>query len=396
MVRTPLRAVVGLAAVAGLAVLPGCSSIPTATWQGAGSKPSATAPALAITAPANGAANVPTSTEVTFKGAAPNVATVALADASGAPVPGAMRSDGSAWLPAQQLKYGARYTATVTAKAGDRSDVSKVSFTTMNQPGNVVHVTTPLSDDQVYGVGLPLVLRFDQTVPDDQRANVQRRLFVTSTPAQEGAWNWFSGDEVHYRPKTYWQEGTKLSVRVATGGLPMGGNRYGAGDVSLRTSIGEKILMTVDNATKSLTVSQRDQVVKQIPVALGKPSHPTSSGNQVVMTKAQSELFVSTEPGDSYRTTVYWTQRLTAGGEYLHAAPWSVGDQGVRNVSHGCTNMSTDNAVWLFGVTHVGDPVVVQGTEHHLDWGNGWTDWDKPWDEYVKGGAVPYVPAGRR
>ena len=40
--------------------------------------------------------------------------------------------------------------------------------------------------------------------------------------------------------------------------------------------------------------------------------------------------------------------RLTYSGEFLHAAPWSVGSQGYANVSHGCTGMSTANAQWLY------------------------------------------------
>src|SRR3546814_4973900 len=39
-----------------------------------------------------------------------------------------------------------------------------------------------------------------------------------------------------------------------------------------------------------------------------------------------------------------WAMRLTYSGEFIHAAPWSVGSQGSANVSHGCTGMSTENA----------------------------------------------------
>ena len=46
-------------------------------------------------------------------------------------------------------------------------------------------------------------------------------------PYHCGAWNWFDGTEVHFRPAEYWQEGTKLNLRIATGGLPMGGDAYG-------------------------------------------------------------------------------------------------------------------------------------------------------------------------
>jgi len=129
-------------------------------------------------------------------------------------------------------------------------------------------------------------------------------------------------------------------------------------------------------------------------VSLGKPSTPSSYGNMVVMIKNEWEWFDTTTfgiPPDSpggYRTKVFWPMRLTWGGEYIHAAPWSVDAQGRRNVSHGCVNMSTANAKWLWDLVHIGDPVVVKGTEHKLDWGNGWTDWDRPWEEYVKGSAL--------
>jgi hypothetical protein len=49
--------------------------------------------------------------------------------------------------------------------------------------------------------------------------------------------------------------------------------------------------------------------------------------------------------------------------------------------------MSTENAKWLYGITHIGDPVIVANTERKLQWGNGWTDWDRPWDQYAQGSA---------
>jgi lipoprotein-anchoring transpeptidase ErfK/SrfK len=378
--RFSVKTVAAIAMLGGLAVLAGCSTAGNAAWSGAGATPSASAPAVTISAPVDKATAVPTATELALRGPGAAAATVTLTDPSGTAVAGAMRADGTAWVPSTQLKYSTTYTAAV--------DGRKISFTTMDKPANVIRVSTSMSDGQVYGVGMPVVVTFAKAVPAAQRADVERRLFVTSDPPQVGSWNWFSGTEVHYRSKEYWQEGTKLSVRLATGGLSLGANAYGSKDVTIQATIGDKIVMTTDNATHTMTVTQHDQVIKRIPVSLGKPKNPSSSGNMVVMTKNQSELFVSTEPGDSYRETVYWTQRLTSSGQYIHAAPWSVGDQGKRNVSHGCTNMSTELAKWLYGITHVGDPVVVTGTERKLDWGNGWTDWDRSWDEYAKGSAL--------
>ena len=43
----------------------------------------------------------------------------------------------------------------------------------------------------------------------------------------------------------------------------------------------------------------------------------------------------------------------------MHSAPWSVDSQGHANVSHGCINLSPDNAAWYFNQVNVGDPVQV-------------------------------------
>jgi lipoprotein-anchoring transpeptidase ErfK/SrfK len=387
---TTARAVATIAMLGGLAALAACGDGGNAGWRNAdGTTPAAAGgPAgISVTAPANGATNVPTAAELALSTANAQ-AGVVVTDASGAAVEGTLRPDGATWVPATQLKYATTYNVTVTTPTAKTAATTKTSFTTMAKPAKTVSVSTPLSDGKVYGVAMPIVLTFGSDVPKEQRANVERRLLVVSEPAQEGSWNWFSAREVHYRPKEYWQEGTKLTVRAATGGLQLTANAYGAKDVTLHATIGERLEMVTEDSTHTLTVTKQGQVIKSIPISLGKASTPSSSGAMVVMDKNQQEEFTSTDPSDPYQETVYWTQRLTVSGQYLHAAPWSVDAQGKRNVSHGCTNMSTENAKWLYGITHIGDPVTVKGTPRKLDWGNGWTDWDRTWDEYVKGSAL--------
>ena len=384
--RTARTLMATVALVGGLAALSACSG--PASWHGAGDTAgsgggSGKEAAVAIAAPANGATDVPTSTEIGLANAKSG-STVTITDASGATVAGTMRPDGQTWLPATQLKYATQYTATV---GGD--EATKVTFTTMAKPDKTANVTVGMADGKTYGVAMPVVVRFGRDVAKDQRANIEKRLFVTSEPAQVGVWHWFSNNEVHYRPKEYWQSGTKISVRLATGGLPMGNNAYGNKDVTVSATIGRRLEMVTDDATHQMTVMQDGQVLKTIPVSLGKAKTPSSSGAMVVMDKNKSELFKSTDPSDPYEQTVYYTQRTTTGGEYIHAAPWSENDQGKRNVSHGCTNVSQANAIWLYDLTLIGDPYTVKGTPRKLQWGNGWTDWDKPWEEYVKGSALP-------
>ena len=334
-------------------------------------------------------------------------ATVSLVDDAGKAVAGAARADGSSWVPTAQLEYDKKYTVSVTAAKPDGTKgEAKATFTTMQKPANLVDVTSYIGDDQVVGVGMPVVITFGVRVPENQRAAIQRRLFVTSNPAQEGIWQWMTSDfhtpgtEVHYRPREYWKAGTKIDVRVATGGLPWGvADWYGSHDLTLKFSVGDAVLIDVDNATKKLTVTQNGQVARTMPASLGRPTFPSSSGTMVIFEKHESELFTSASidvpvgsPG-GYSTQVKWVMKLTTKGEYIHAAPWSVKDQGKRNVSHGCVNVSTENAMWLENLVAVGTPVTVRGTEVHVAWGNGITDWDRPWAEYVKGSAIPYQPA---
>jgi lipoprotein-anchoring transpeptidase ErfK/SrfK len=402
LARPAIRAAAATLAVALLVLMAGCGG-GKARWYGADGKPAAEpskppAVQIAVTTPTDGATNVPTAVEIAYTSdGASN--TVELADASGAKIEGALRPDKSAWVPSQQLKWSTQYTATITGTTADGKTATKsATFTTMAKPGNTTKASTVIGDGQVVGVAMPIIVSFSSDIPKDQRANVQKRLFVTTEPAQEGIWYWWNNKEVHYRSKEYWQSGTKLSVRAAIGGLPLGGNRYGAQDLTIKATVGSKIVMVADNANKQMTVTKDGQLLRTIPVSFGKASTPSDSGNFVIMIKNPKEWFDSASFGipntaaGGYRTEVYWTQRITWDGKYIHSAPWSEGDQGKRNVSHGCTNVSAANAEWLYKLTQIGDPVIIKGTEEHVAWQNGWTHWDRSWEEYVKGSAIPYTP----
>ena len=48
-----------------------------------------------------------------------------------------------------------------------------------------------------------------------------------------------------------------------------------------------------------------------------------------------------------YREVVYNASRISFSGIYVHAAPWSLGQQGNTDVSNGCLNVSDENALWF-------------------------------------------------
>ncbi|MGK5674499.1 Ig-like domain-containing protein [Micromonospora sp. URMC 106] len=365
-------------------------------WQNGGGQPAAPKAAATIVEPKADAKDVPASTGITFTTKDAQQTTVELKDSSGEAVEGKLGADGASWLPAGALEYGETYTATVTATGDDgRPATATSTFTTMAKPGKQVRISSFLGDDQVVGVGMPLIVKFSRAIPEDYRDDVQSRMTVTSTPAQEGIWHWVSPTEIRYRPKEFWQADSKVSYRVQAGGLPLGDGWYGRADLTVDIKVGPAVIMTVDNRTKRMTVTKNGSVIKTIPVSLGKKSTPSSSGTMVVIEKLRKTVFDTFEelgPEEGYRTKIDYAQRLTWGGEFIHAAPWSEGQQGSVNVSHGCVNVSMANGAWLFANTRVGDPITVKGTERKLQNGNGWTDWNMSWDEYVKGSALPYEP----
>ncbi|MFR9775954.1 Ig-like domain-containing protein [Micromonospora sp. MS34] len=349
--------------------------------------------------PADGAGRRPVSTEISAKiPGGGKVSEVVLTAANGKAVEGRPRRDGSSWVPSAPLKYDTRYTATVTGTGPDgRTYEGSSTFTTMAKPKSMIGSGLYLFSDRTYGVAMPVVAEFSPGIPKKDRAAVQKRMFVRTDPPQPGAWHWLAnGTQAYYRAPEYWQPGTTITVRLALAGIPLSNGRYGNVDRTAAAKIGRAFEMKVDNATKRMTVYENGALVRTMPVSLGKKSTPSSSGTMVVMEKKESTVFDTRDepdPDNQYVTEIDFAQRLTWGGEYIHAAPWSVGAQGNRNVSHGCVNVSTANAKWLFARTMIGDPVTVRGTERKLAPGNGWTAWSMSWPEFVAGSALP-VPDG--
>ncbi len=67
--------------------------------------------------------------------------------------------------------------------------------------------------------------------------------------------------------------------------------------------------------------------------------------------------------------------RIDNSGNFVHSAPWSVSDQGKRDVSHGCINISPDNAKWFYDNFGSGDPLVVKNSVGTYTQNDGAQDW---------------------
>src|SRR5690606_39167023 len=107
------------------------------------------------------------------------------------------------------------------------------------------------------------------------------------------------------------------------------------------------------------------QLVKKMPISMGSDKHPTPNGIYRTMEKHRDMYMDSSTYGvpvdseEGYRTYVEYATRMSWSGIFIHAAPWSVAQQGVTNVSHGCINVSTANGKWVFDNVGRGTPIVV-------------------------------------
>jgi lipoprotein-anchoring transpeptidase ErfK/SrfK len=271
------------------------------------------------------------------------------------------------------------------SSAPKRTGTASPQSATPVPSGSRIVSTVGWHDGGVYGVGMPVTVDFSAPLPDRAKVEVERRLSVRSDPPQPGGWRWYGDQEVIYRPKDLWRTGTKVTVSTALGGLPVAGG-YVDTDRVVTATIGRKMTFLISDAMKQMRVFQNGKLVKTFPVSLGSPETPSSSGNMLIMSREAEALWVYSADD---QLDVKYAERLTGDGEYIHAAPWSVADQGHDDVSHGCTNLSTDNAAWVYDNSMIGDPVTVSGTAKHVVPGNGWTVWDMSWTDYVKGSASP-------
>jgi lipoprotein-anchoring transpeptidase ErfK/SrfK len=300
------------------------------------------------------------------------------------------------WTPAQPLAYGTKYTLTATARnAGKKTAEARASFTTVTPRMKTTPSVGPL-DGTTVGVGMPIRVFFDQKVADANRAEVERHLAVTTSIPTDGSWHWMGASEVHFRPSTYWPAGTEVRLDADLYGVDLGNGVWGEKDRTVSFHVGNKHVSIADAGTHTLQVYDGDQLVQTFPMSAGSSANPTRNGDHVVLqsyrniTMDSSTFGLAVDAPGGYRSDVEYAVRISNNGEFVHAAPWSVGQQGHSNVSHGCINLSTQNAAWFYNWAQPGDVVTVKNsvgpTLSSTD--GDIYDWAIPWDEWKAGSAL--------
>ncbi|WP_128429251.1 L,D-transpeptidase [Streptomyces cyaneus] len=336
--------------------------------------------------------------EITAEDSDGRITDVTARDAAGRYVAGELSADGTRWHSTSPLAANARYTVRVSTEDEDGAPGRKVLTFDTSKPTTKKHLTVEFGPKAgTYGVGQPVTAELNQPVKDKkQRQIVERALKVDSTPAVEGTWHWVDDKELHYRPKEYWPTNATIRARSNLEGIKVSDRLWGGKVKPLTITIGDQVIAVTDAASHQLTLYRNGEEVRSIPVTTGKPGFETRNGVKVILGKEYfvrmrgTSIGIAEGSADSYDLPVYYATRVTWSGEYVHAAPWSVGSQGYANVSHGCTGMSTANAEWFFDNVREGDIVkVINSYGNTMEpFGNGFGDWNLDWKKWRGGSAL--------
>ena len=385
-----------VAAVAAVAlVVGGCTSGDRSEPAGpadAAAKDQAAAPVRVSVSPMDRATRVGLDARARVVADAGRLRTVRVTGTGGRKLPGTLDEDGRTWVSTGALAPATRYRVVADAvnDAGTPTR-ARTSFTTLRPRAELRAAIMPL-DGETVGVGLPIGVWFSQPVAD--RAAVERRLQVTSSKPVTGAWRWFADNEVHYRPKSYWPSGSRVTLRARLAGVDAGRGVWGVADRTIRFRIGERRVSIVDVRTHRMKVVSGGRTLRVLPVSTGRERYPTTNGVHFVLEKTPVKLMDSSTVGiprngpGGYYQRVAWSVRISNSGEFVHAAPWSTGSQGRANVSHGCVNLSTANAAWFYRLTRRGDVVEVRGSPKRPGSSFGVADWNMSWSRWLAGSAL--------
>jgi len=405
-----LRSLVAALAATGLLVLTGCSGS-SGHWQGSGGGGAPQAPVatgkITVT-PAMNSKNVAPADPIVVTATEGAKVTAVAVTAGSATISGTLSADGTTWTSTTALKFNTKYTVKVTgADSLGAAKTSTSTFTTV-KPAKTLSpslwtnaLIESVSSTATYGVGQPIIVHFNHSVPKADRAAIVAALHVESTPTVDGRWHWVSSTDVHYRGPDYWAPQSVITVTGNLYGVKLDDTTYGGKNVSTTLHIGDSHVAIADNKAHQMKVYINDKLVRTIPVSMGN-GHTIDGGNgnmidmstrngpHVVINKEPFHMMSSASYGLVDKNSPYYyapekvfdAVRISYTGEFVHLRTWTVGDIGVRNTSHGCINVGDGNAQYMYGLLIPGDIVTVVNSDPELELTDGLGDWTLPWSQW--------------
>ena len=371
----------------------------TATTRSAPSLSAHLAAAVTVS-PANGTTNVAPNASVFVTTNTGYLTSVQVTPLTGASLTGSFNVDDTEWRSTGALAGTTTYQIKALVRSSSGATGTETSRFTTLTPTALVGATLWPDSGLSVGVGQPIVLRFSQPIitPSSQQSVLAFLHLSMSSPVPVGAY-WFSPTELHLRPQNLWPTGEQIAFSSALGGWDAGSGEWGQGTNSVTFTIGDARISTANLSTDQMTVTDNGQLVATYPISAGRDQYPTMDGTHIVLDRESQVQMVSSSVGipvnspDGYNETVYWDVHISDSGEYVHAAPWSVGAQGNTNVSHGCINVSPANAEQFFGFSRVGDVInVVGGPRPPVPGDHGVMDWSTAWASFTPVVVSPLTP----
>jgi lipoprotein-anchoring transpeptidase ErfK/SrfK len=275
-------------------------------------------------------------------------------------------------------------SATAVGKSGD--PVTRTARFRTLTPEKTFSAQIIEGYEQTYGVGMPIILYFSRPIAN--RAAVERALQIRTSKPVVGSWHWDSRCNLaavclYFRPRRYWPAHTRVSFAAHLDGVEVAPGVFGHHTLTQRFQIGSPLTVLANTAEHYMNVYRNGKLFAHWPISTGKPGDETPNGTYLTIEKANPVEMV----GPGYDIEVPWSVRFTWSGDYLHDAYWSVGEQGFENVSHGCVNMSPENAETFYKMAVPGDPVKIVGSPRAGEWDHGWTMWFLSWRQWLRGSA---------
>ena len=381
-----LLAVVGLLATACHGGAPEANQLnPSAV----NSQPAAAVSKILKISPASGTKNADPAGGITVTAVdGGTVTSVAVKTTGDTPVTGALNAGKTAWHSTYALPTGQSYTVTATGTDSSGHAVSQTSSFTTLTPSNAFHTEIYEGAGATYGVGMPIMLTFDH--PITNKAAVERALTLTTSNPVIGAWYWDGDEQLDFRPRDYWPANTTVSFSSHLDGVEGAPGVYGVHDLTQTFNIGQSLIAVANTGTHQTQIYVGGKLTYDWPISTGRTTMPTPDGTYLTVQKGNPVRMIGGTKGTAgyYNELVNWAVRFTFSGDYYHSAPWSVVDQGITNVSHGCVNLPPEDAQIYYNMAIPGDPITITSSPKAGNWDNGWTEWFLSWSQYLAGSAT--------
>ncbi|WP_067478047.1 L,D-transpeptidase [Actinomadura hibisca] len=357
---------------------------------GGGDAPAPVPPAQVAITPAQNATKVRPDKGVVVKAAGGTLDTVRVT-AKGKEIVGAFNAQRTEWRSKWTLAPSTEYQVNATAKNPSGTPAQAASTFKTLKPEETVQASLDWilegNQGRKYGVGTPIVLNFDREVRNKEQ--VEKALEVKAAKPVEGAWRWVDDQQVVYRTKSYWPAHQKVTLTAHLAGVRAAKDVYGTKDLTRSFQIGASRISTIDLKKHRMTVKVDGRQVRKVPVSGGNGStreFTTTSGVHLAMEKDNPTRMISPgrKKGDPgyYDLLINYAVRFSNSGEYLHQTSGEEYCLGKDNCSHGCVRQPASDARWFYRTVQPGDVIVVKGTRRDVEWNNGWSFWEMPWNKW--------------